>query len=152
MKKFRFGLETVLSYKQQVLDSLQIEHGVIMAQVRQQEELLRQMWQDYYDYSDEYSAKCAVGMEITEVLSSQANLRARERELQQETKVLEDLRKQEEDKRNEVIEAKKDTSSIEKLREKQLDAYQAAEAKMEERNVEEFVSGRSIVAAQANLG
>lgn len=151
MKKFQFGLETVLSYKQQVLDSLQVEHGAILAQVRQQETLLNDMWQAYYAYSEEYSAKCAVGLEITEVWSYQAGLRAREREIQHETKVLEDLRKKEEAKRNQVIEAKKDTSSIEKLKEKQLDAYHAAEAKFEERSVEEFVSSRSIVAAQANL-
>ena len=27
MKKFRFSLETVLDYKQQILDSLRAEHG-----------------------------------------------------------------------------------------------------------------------------
>ena len=34
MKKFRFSLETVLEYKQQILDSLQTEHGAILAQVK----------------------------------------------------------------------------------------------------------------------
>ena len=34
MKKFKFSLETVLEYKQQVLDSLQAEHGAILARVR----------------------------------------------------------------------------------------------------------------------
>ena len=29
MKKFRFSLETVLDYKQQVLENLQAEHGAI---------------------------------------------------------------------------------------------------------------------------
>ena len=37
MKKFRFSLETVLDYKQQVLSALQAEHGAILAQVRDQE-------------------------------------------------------------------------------------------------------------------
>ena len=41
MKKFRFSLETVLDYKQQVLESLQIEHAAIQAKVRAQEERLR---------------------------------------------------------------------------------------------------------------
>ena len=33
MKKFKFSLETVLDYKQQVLDSLRTEHGAILAQL-----------------------------------------------------------------------------------------------------------------------
>lgn len=150
MKKFQFNLETVLSYKQQVLDATQAEHGAILVQLHRQEELLDEMWQRYYAYSEEYSAKCAAGMGITEVLSYQAGLRASEREIERETKVLEGIRKREETKRNEVIEAKKDTSSIEKLKEKKLVAYQAAEAKSEELRVEEFVSSRSVVAAQAH--
>ena len=43
MKKFRFSLETVLDYKQQVLAALQTEHGAILAQVRDQEKLLEEL-------------------------------------------------------------------------------------------------------------
>ena len=34
MKKFRFSLETVLDYKQQVLDALRIEHAAAQAKAR----------------------------------------------------------------------------------------------------------------------
>ena len=54
--------------------------------------------------------------------------------------ILEELRAEEEKKRERVVEAKKDTSSIEKLKEKKLDAYHKAEAKGEELFIEEFVS------------
>ena len=40
MKKFRFSLDTVLDYKQQVLDSLRAEHGAILTQVREQERVV----------------------------------------------------------------------------------------------------------------
>ena len=43
MKKFQFGLDTVLDYKTQILESLQAEHGAILAQVRKQEEVLRRL-------------------------------------------------------------------------------------------------------------
>ena len=152
MKKFRFGLETVLSYKNQILESLQVEHAAVIAKVRRQEECIEELWRSYYAYSDEYTVKCAQGMEITMVLSYQAALRAREREIEDETRRLEEFRKEEEAKRSEVVEAKKDTSTIEKLREKKLDAYHAAEAKSEELRVEEFVSSRSIVANNASIG
>ena len=40
MKKFKFSLDTVLSYKQQVLEALQGEHALALAAVREQEALL----------------------------------------------------------------------------------------------------------------
>jgi flagellar FliJ protein len=67
-------------------------------------------------------------------------LLAGEGEIQRETDRLEELRCQEERKRAEVVEAKKETASLEKLREKKLDLYNKEAAKAEERFLEEFVS------------
>ena len=142
MKKFRFELETVLSYKRQMLDALQVEHAAILAEVRKQQELIEHLWAAYRAYGEEYRTRCAEGMDIRDVLGYQAGLRAREREIQQETDHMAELRKQEEAKRSEVVAAKQDTSSIEKLREKKLDSYHAALAKSEEQFIEEFVSSR----------
>ena len=142
MKKFRFALETVLSYKQQVLEALQGEQAAINAQVHQQEELLEDLKARYERDGAEYRTRCAEGMEIRMALAWQAALRAREREIEEETRQLVVLRKQAEEKRQEVVAAKQDTSSIEKLREKQLGSYNAAAAKSEEQFIEEFVSSR----------
>ena len=49
MKKFKFSLDSVLSYKEQVLEALQGEHAVILAEVRAQEEVLEAAWQEYRD-------------------------------------------------------------------------------------------------------
>ena len=40
MKKFRFSLETVLDYKQEVLSAPQTEHAAILARVHAQKDLL----------------------------------------------------------------------------------------------------------------
>lgn len=142
MKKFRFELETVLSYKRQVLDALQVEHAAALIELRKQQELIETLWASYKAYSEEYRTRCAEGLDIRDVLAYQAGLRAREREIQQETDRLAELRKKEEAKRSEVVEAKQDTSSIEKLREKKLENYKAAISKSEEQFIEEFVSSR----------
>lgn len=142
MKKFRFALETVLSYKQQVLEALQGEQAVILAEVYQQERLLEECKERYQAEAAEYRTRCSEGMEIKDVLAWQAALRAREREIEAETKKLELLRKKAEKKRQEVVAAKQDTSSIEKLREKQLSSYNMAAAKSEEKFIEEFVASR----------
>ena len=149
MKKFRFPLDTVLSYKQQVLDALRGEHAAILAEVHTQEEWVEHLWQEYRAYSEEYRQRSAEGLVMTEALMYQSGLRSIEREIQRETEKLDALRAKEEAKRAEVVEAKKETSSIEKLREKKLDAYHKEEAKSEEIFIEEFVSTMRVV-SQAN--
>lgn len=145
MKKFRFSLDTVLTYKRNILDTLQIEHGQIMAEVRRQLELLERLRQEYDALAAEFRSRSAEGVSIREAQGYQMELRARERDIEREELALRALRKKEEEKRAEIVEVKKDTSAIEKLREKKLAAYNAAAAKAEEVSVEEFVSSRMSV-------
>ena len=142
MKKFKFSLDSVLSYKQQVLDSLKGEHAGILAQVRAQEERLESVWQSYRDHNGEYCQRKAEGLTIMEATFYQNGLRVLERDIQRETDRLEELRRQEEKKRQEVLEAKIDTSSLEKLKDKKLDLYQKAVQKDEENLIDEFISSR----------
>ena len=140
MKKFQFSLDTVLSNKQQIQDSLQTEHAEILARVRSQENVLDELLARYRAYCVEYQERCGAGLPITDVLVYQSGLRAMEREIQKESAYLAELRQQEEKKRMEVIAAKRDTASIEKLREKKLQDYQKALDKSNELFIEEFVS------------
>ena len=123
--------------------------ALALAAVRAQEELLEDLWQGYRDYNAEYRQRAEEGLPLTEALMYQNGLRAAEQEIQRETRRLEELQAEEEKKREAVVEAKKDTSSIEKLKEKKLDAYRRAEAKSEETFIEEFVSTMRVNAANA---
>lgn len=149
MKKFKFSLDSVLSYKQQVLDALKGEHADILARVRAQEDVLEALWQGYRDCDAEYRRRKTEGITITDAMVYQNGLRVLEQEIQQETEKLEALRKKEEKKRQEVVDAKIDTSSIEKLREHKLEDYHKAEQKAEEVLIDEFVSSAR---ARANIG
>ena len=75
-------------------------------------------------------------------------LRATERQIEEAVEILKQLQAEAEAKRLEVVEAKKDTSSIEKLREKKLDSYNKAVQKSEELIIEEFVTTARVMAAQ----
>ena len=134
MKKFKFSLDSVLSYKQQVLDALKGEHAAILVKVREQEDYLEQLWSKYRTYNAEYSQRKLEGMTILDATIYQTGLRSMETVIQEETQRLEELRRQE------VVEAKTDTASIEKLKDKKLDLYQKAVAKNEEALIDEFVS------------
>lgn len=147
MKKFKFSLDSVLSYKEQVLDALRGEHAAILAQVREQEERLEAVWREYRGYDAEYTQRKAEGITISDAMIYQSGLRALERDIQRETDRLEELRKLEEAKRQEVVDAKIDTSSLEKLKEKKLDLYNKAVQKSEENLIDEFVSSRRRIGA-----
>ncbi len=149
MKKFRFSLETVLEYKQQILDSLQTEHGAILAQVRQQEERVEMLEADYRAMSGEFNQRKLEGLSILDAIKYEQYLRAMERQIEEAHQRLEELRRQAEKKRAEVVEAKKETSSIEKLREKKLENYNRAIQKSEEAFIDEFVTTRRIMEAQS---
>ena len=149
MKKFRFSLETVMEYKQQVLDSLQTEHGAILAKVRRQEALIEELEAAYRHLAQEFNRRKLEGISILEAMKYEQYLRSSERQLEEAYQHLAELQKQEEAKRDEVVEAKKETSSIEKLREKKLEGYNKAVQKSEEAMIDEFVMTRRAMEAQS---
>ena len=149
MKKFRFSLETVLDYKQQALDALQVEHGAILAQVKAQEAEIQEMEAAYRHLNGEFARRKLEGITIVDAMKYEQYLRAMERQLEEAYQHLELLKQQAEEKRQEVVEAKKETSSIEKLREKKLDGYNKALQKSEEAMIDELVSTKRVMAAQS---
>ena len=148
MKKFRFSLETVLDYKQEVLSALQTEHAAILARVHAQEDLLEELENYYSELDAEFTERKLEGITILDAMQYEQYLRATERQIEEAVEILERLRAAAEAKRLEVVEAKKDTSSIEKLREKKLDSYNKAVQKSEELIIEEFVTTARVMAAQ----
>ena len=149
MKKFRFSLETVLEYKQQVLETLQTEHGAILARVREQEQHIEELEAAYRALSHEFNRRKAEGLTILDAIKYEQYLRSSERQIEEAYEHLRQLQKQAEKKRAEVVEAKKETSSIEKLREKTLEGYNKAIQKSEEALIDEFVTTKRIMEAQS---
>lgn len=147
MKKFRFSLETVLDYKQQALDSLRAEHAAILAQVRAQEEVIAGLEEEHRQADTDFTQRKLEGINIVDAMSYETYLRSLEQKLREENRKLERLRHMEEQKRIQVVEARKETATIEKLREHKLDSYRKAEQKAEEQRIEEFVSTARAMAA-----
>ena len=147
MKKFRFSLETVLDYKNQALDALRAEHGAILAQVRAQEQLIEDLETEHRQADDDFPQRKLEGINVLDAMSFEQYLRSLERKLQEEYRKLDRLRRREEDKRAQVVEARKETATIEKLKEHKLEDYRKAEQKDEEQRIEEFVSTTRAMAA-----
>lgn len=144
MKKFQFSLDPVLEYKQQMLDSLTTEHQALLDKVRSQEQILASVEHRYDRTNLEYRGKKQIGMLVAEAVSYETGLKVLEKEILSETQRLAALRCQAEEKLAELVATKQDTSSIEKLRDKQLNCYQAELQKLQERFIDDLVCARGV--------
>lgn len=149
MKKFQFSLESVLDYKSQVLDVSKAEQAAALEKVRRQEKVLFDANVRYAHLNEEFQEKTRSGLKIAEALSYEMGLRVLEGEIRQETERLEALRKTAEEKRLQVVEAKKDSASLEKLREKKLQGYQKDVRKSEEQLIDELVGAARVSGGQS---
>ena len=142
MKRFQFSLNTVLSYKQQVLEELQNEHGQLLYQVRQQELVLQE--ERYRGLNLEFRQAETEGLTIAEALRYESGLRFLEDEIQREAKRLREYEAAAEEKRRQVVAARQDTASLEKLRDKKWEDYQKQVQKGEELLIEELVTAARV--------
>ena len=140
MKKFRFGLDSVLDYRQQVLDGLQGEYAKALEQVRQQEARKEAVELQYAQLNQEFRERAAEGISVADAMGYESGLRVRERDIARETKRLQELLQLAEEKRRQVMQAHVDTRILERLKEKKLQDYQLDVQKSEERFIDELVS------------
>lgn len=146
MKKFFFSLDTVLSYKQQVLDSLKAEHARILMKVRECEDTIEKLESEHRQCVLEFRECRMNGMKISDIHTYENYLEALGIKIRKKYEELARLKEKEEAKRNEVVEAKKETSSIDKLKEKKFKEYEKAVQKEEEQFIEEFVATKRAMA------
>ena len=146
MKKFFFSLDTVLSYKEQVLDGLKAEHARILAKVRECEAAIERMEEEHHRCVLEFRECRMNGMKVSDIHTYENYLEALGVRIRKKYEELAKLKEKEEAKRNEVVEAKKETSSIDKLKEKKFKEYESEVQKEEERFIEEFVATKKAMA------
>lgn len=142
MKKFKFQLDTVLRYKTQVLDIRLAEHGTALANVRRQEGVLEQAVNNRKACEEEYREMKQTGLTIADAMKYETGIEVLQRTVQRETEKLKELRKIEEQRRAALVEAKKETQSLEKLKEMKRGEYDSMVAKAEEKEIDDLVMAR----------
>lgn len=139
MKRFRYNLETVLEYKTQTLDNLKTEHALILRDVNQKKEDIKNLKNELYQVGVGFDEMKSEGALIEDYRLYTMCMNQIERQIKEEKQKLVVLKKKEERKKEEVVNAKIDTSKFEKLKEKRLKEYHKMEAKADEAFIEEFV-------------
>lgn len=150
MKKFYFALDTVLSYKEQVLEDLQNQHAQIIAERIACERVIEGLEQEQQECMNAMEEKKLTGISINDMQTYDRFLTSLRRKIEQERQRLKEILIREERKREEVVEARKETASITKLKEKKRAQYDKEVQKEEEQFIDEFVSNKSAVAKARN--
>lgn len=140
MQKFQFQLDRVLDFKNQVLDRLVGEHAGIKSEIQKEEDRLKELQKEYIDYSRDMNSVQRVGTTAINIYIFENYLEVLSYRLKKQNQVLELLYKQEEVKSGQVLEAKKESASMEMLKEKKKEEYQKEFQKAEEKELEEFIS------------
>lgn len=145
MKKFKFSLNTVHKYKNQILDILKDEHSQILAAIVNQSTVIKNLELQRKDLNEEFNEKNKTGTTILEVTNYKRYLKILEYKIKEEYDIMDKLKEEELAKREEVIEAKKSTATFDILKEKKLEEYNKALQKSEELLIDEFVSNKLFV-------
>lgn len=146
MKKFSFKLEPVLKYKNDTLELLRNEHAAILLRVVKQEEKIAKMEAEREACAAEFDEKKATGIIPMEAVNYQNYLNRQQLLIRREQTVLQKIREEEEKKKAEVLEARKDSLAIEKLKEIRKEEYRKEETRENELFIEEFVSNSRFAA------
>ncbi|MEY8356430.1 flagellar export protein FliJ [Lachnospiraceae bacterium 54-53] len=145
MKKFNFPLDTVLNYKDQILDNLKNEHALILAKVAQQEKMINSLIEQRRTACVRFQEETQNGIGINVMREYESYITYMQQRILAEQGILQKLKKKEEQKRAEVVEARKEKVSIEKLKEKKQALYNKEVLRSEELFIEEFVSNTTSV-------
>lgn len=145
MKKFSFSLQKVLEIKEQVLENLKVELSNLNHDYKEVENEIAIMKSKYSDINIEFSEKSSVSISVGEMSYYKMLLSSILRKVENKEEEKEKILKKIEDKRNEIVSKNIEISSLEKLREKEMEKYNSALAKSEELFIEEFVSNKSMV-------
>lgn len=144
MKKFVFSLERVLDYKEQIEESLRNEHSKAVKKVTEKENDIKRLEYQFNEYKENVEKQKEEVIDIIKLREFEKYMSFISAKIAQEKKILQMLKNEEELAREKVIEAKKDTSSIQMLKDKKRLEYNMLVTKAQEQAIEEFVSNRSM--------
>ena len=136
-----------MDFKTQTLDALLVELDVLQGRVMAQEYQCDEAHRKVEEYNLEYTRRKVEGMTILEAMECESCQQVLQRRAKQEDEKLVRLKKLEDATRNEVVEARKETHSLEKLKEMRRTEYDKAVVKEEEKFLDDLAAARRVTEA-----
>lgn len=140
MKKFKYSLQTVADYKQQVLDRVKGEYADRQKRVRDKKEAIEALKSKRQDLMVQFDEVKLHGAGAQTYLMYSSMIDQFDDQIRTARKELAFLEKKAEEKKKEVIEATIDVNKLEQLKDRRYAEYNKAAAKEQETFIEEFVA------------
>ena len=142
MAKFKFSLKSVEKYRNVLLDEAKGRYAKAVADSEKQVERIDNLKNELNIQNEELNLKNSQGISILELQGYKTYMKILESNIKDEEYKLKTLRKIEQKRRFEMIAAKTDAMSIEKLKEKRWEEYLKEEEKRQQDATLEFVSNQ----------
>jgi flagellar protein FliJ len=142
MKKFSFSLEGVKRYKDQNLDLKKLEYAAAVNAVAEQAAKVEGLKASFNSANAEFKEKNTKGTNAVELYNVKQYLLILQENIDSEIIEQAKLENEAERAKERMIEAKIESASIEKLRERRLEEYRMEAQKSEDAFIEEFVSSK----------
>lgn len=148
MKKFKFSLEKLLSYRNQILDTEMQKLAVITAQIHECENEITRLRNERLNTAAALEKKMAESISPEECMTYQRYIDKVRDLTDAEIRRLMELRTQREKQIDVIAEAKRDCRSLEILKEHKYEEYLKEDQKAAERELEEFLSAKNVLDAE----
>lgn len=144
MKKFNFSLQKVLEIKEQILENLKIELGSLNNELKNIDVAIDNLKHRFMEINEIFVKKSQISISVGEMAYYKMLMGGILKQVENKEEEKQTVLKTIEDKRQEIISMNKEISSLEKLRDRELEKYSKAAEKREEIFIEEFVSNKSM--------
>ena len=124
------------------MDEVKAKYAKAVSDINKQNDIIVKLKQELSNVNQELNDKNRQGITILEHQGYKVYIKILENNIKNEEEKLIGLQKIEQRRRKELIAAKTDVMSIEKIREKRFEEYVKEETKKEELGIEEFVSNQ----------
>lgn len=147
MKRFEFSLDRVLGFKNQMLDREKNELARLRADKNQMDEELKQLVKEFQTINQKMTVKAQMGISAQELRSFQFQLdclrddmdQLNEKRREQDIKIEEQLAA--------VLEISQSVSGLDKLKDHQKEEFARYEARTNENEIAEFITGKLAIAS-----
>lgn len=144
MKKFSFSLQKVLEIKEQLLENLKIELGSLNKDLINIDAVIKGLKRQFNDIEKEFLERSSVSISVGEMLYYKALMSSVLKQIEHKEEDKQILLKKLEAKRQEIVSMNMEISSLEKLKNNELERYNKAVTRGEEIFIDEFVSNKSL--------
>ncbi len=143
MKKFQYNLQSVLEYKQRILDDLKEQYALRMKFVEEKKLEIQNLRAKADALTVEFDEVKKTGAAIEKFLMYSSMIDNLDKQVEIEKEALKILQANADKKKDEVVAANIDVNKFVKLKEKKQMLYKAQEQKDQEAFIDEFVSNQA---------